>query len=160
MNIGELTRNFSQIKFERETDDMTDQSLYRLSLSERNYMKEYDDRLEWLHYVNKNRKFIRLLRSIMGYKNIRSKQIYQNREIPPTTLSKILNEQEHLLSKKTYVKYITKIIDNIKPKQFLNEIIKDFDIVDKDLQKEMDKIERMKREASKLSRKYNKFHDL
>jgi len=95
----------------------------------------------------------------MGYNNIRSKQIYHNREIPPTTLSKILNEQEHLLSKKTYVKYMTKLIDNIEPKQFLKEIMKDFDIVDKDLQKEIDKIEGMKREASKLSKKYNKFHD-
>ena len=54
---------------------------------------------------------------------------------------------------------MTKLIDNIEPKQFLKEIMKDFDIVDKDLQKEIDKIEGMKREASKLSKKYNKFHD-
>ena len=139
---------------------MTDQSLYRLSLSERNYMKEYDDRLEWLHYVNKNRKFIRLLRAYIGYKNYRLKDISDESEIPSTTLSKLLNENEHLLSKKFYVKYMSILIEKIKPKQILKEIIKDFDIVDKDLQKEIDNIERMKREASKLSMKYNKFHDL
>ena len=86
-------------------------------------MDEYKDRLEWIHYLNMNRKFIRLIRAYIGYKNHRLKQISATSGIPSPTLSKLLNEQENLISKKFYVKYMKEIIKIIKPKQFLREIL-------------------------------------
>jgi len=118
---------------------------------------DFEEKTEQLLLLNSNKRYIDLLRAALSWRNISNKQVSKNVKIPEATVSKVLNGK--IISKKTYYKTITVLMERYDIIDLFREMIESFDVIDYEIQTRLDLLEENKKRILELNRKYYMMHD-
>ncbi|MDD4997744.1 MAG: helix-turn-helix domain-containing protein [Syntrophales bacterium] len=109
----------------------------------------YEDQ-EYDEIRSENKKYFRLLKLYISYKNIKQKKIEKSTGISQSNLSKILNG--HNLSKNLYFKILSKLQEHFEPDKFIKQLIDDYLKPDPILENKIKNIEKIHSNIAKKSK--------